>query len=233
MSQNEELHRLKKENRELKKKLYKLEKAAGAKVPEPETDHSCFAANNYFAFLLACLRKKDFYTSAQKVTKYLRSSLWVTRIFRLGVLLYQYLQAGAFVLLYTAIFILIIPILLAGALVTLILTLLLRSRNAAKLQKALRRDAVFLIPGSKEGFDRAFLAKEAESYPDSTVLIVTPFFLKQQGIGENSNWFVCFRKESEDVYILRTYFFFYFRRHLKKDGQHTIREVHMNGKMKG
>ena len=91
MSQNEELHRLKKENRELKKRLYKLEQEAALEQPDTDAE-SGYTASNYFAFLLSRLRKKDFYASAQKATKYLRSSLWVTRIFRWGLLLYQYLQ---------------------------------------------------------------------------------------------------------------------------------------------
>lgn len=226
---NEELHRLRKENRELKKKLHKLEKAAAIEQPSAATENSCYTASNYFSFLLSRLRKKEFYAPVQKATRYLRNSLWVTRIFRLGVLLYQYLQAGAFVLVYTAVFILIIPILLAVAIVTLILALLLRSRNAAKLLHEAKQDAVFLIPNGKDGFDGAFLEKEVSRYPDSTVLIVTPFFLKRQGIGEKNNWFVCFRKEKDDVYILRNYFFFYFRRRLKADGRYTIREVHTFG----
>lgn len=227
MPQNEELHRLRRENRELKRKLYKLEKASQAEHTAPEDNTDCYKANNYFSYLLSRLHKKDFYATVQKATKYFRNSLWVTRIFRWGVLLYQYLQAGAFVLLYTAAFIMIIPILLATSLLTLGLTLLLRNRNAVYLMREARQDVVFLISDSKEGFDAEYLRTEAERYPDSTVLIVSPFFLNRKGIGSKDNWFVCYRREQENVYILRNYFFFYFRRRLQKNGLYHIREVHV------
>lgn len=227
MPQNEELHRLRKENRELKKKLYKLEKASQTDAELTQSNTDCYKAHNYFAFLLSRLRAKDFYAPVQKAAKYFRNSLWITRIFRWGVLLYQYLQAGAFVLLYTAAFILIIPILLAVSALTLVLTLLLRSRNAVLLLRELRQDVVFLIVDQKEGFDGMALAEEAARYPDSTVLIVSPFFLGKRGVGETEKMFVCYRKEAENIYILRNYFFFYFRRRLQKNALYHIREIHV------
>ena len=227
MSQNDELHRLRKENRALKKKLYKLEKANFADIDPHNVNTDCYKAKNYFSFLFSRLRTKNFYEPVQKAAKYFRNSLWITRIFRLGVLLYQYLQAGAFVLLYTAAFILIIPILLSVSVLTLILTLLLRAHNAARLLRVTKQDVVFLIIDRKEDFDGMPIAMEAEQHPDATVLIVSPFFLSRRGIGENDHVFVCYRKEAENIFILRNYFFFYFRRRLLKTGVHPIREIHV------
>lgn len=227
MQQKEELHRLRKENRELKKKLYKLEKASQTDFEPPKSNTDCYKAHNYFAFLLSRLRAKDFYAPVQKAARYFRNSLWITRIFRWGVLLYQYLQAGAFVLLYTAAFILIIPILLAFSLLTLVLALLLRNRNAVHLLHEARQDVVFLVVDQKESFDAMALAEESARHPDSTVLIVSPFFFSKRGIGETEKPFVCYRKEAENIYILRNYFFFYFRRRLQKNGLYQIREIHI------
>lgn len=225
MSQNEELHRLRKENRELKKKLYKLEKASQAEADAPKSNADCYKARNYFSFLFSRLRAKNFY---DKAAKYFRNSLWITRIFRWGLRLYQYLQAGAFVLVYTALFILIIPILLVVSAITLVLALLLRNRGAIRLLREARQDTVFLIVDQKEAFLPEVLADAAARYPDSTVLIVSPYFLGKRGIGENEDMFVCYRKEAENIFILRNYFFFYFRRRLQKDGLYQIREIHID-----
>lgn len=233
MEDRKEIRRLKKENRELKRKLYKLEKETHSEQPADEDNSDCYRANNYFAYLLAKARKKDYFAAVEKFARYFRNSLWVTRIFRWGMLLYQYLQAGAFVLLYTAAFILIIPIMLALTALTLVLTLLLRSRNAKKLLKESRRDVVFLIPNSKESFDPDALGKEARAHPDSTVLLITPFFFKKRGIGTSEDWFVCYRKEDNNIYILRNYFFFYFRKRLQKEGRFEMHEIHLGGKKKG
>lgn len=222
MSQNEELRRLKKENRALKKQLHDLQKATHAEPPISEVRDDSFSAGNYFAFLFSRLRQKNFYAPIRKIVGYLRNSLFLTRLFRFGLLLYQYLQAGAFVLIYTAVFLLLIPILLSVAIITLILALLLRSQNEKKLRRELQKQVVFVLPDAKEHFTQENLRAAAADDPEASVLLVTPFFLKRTGLGEKTNWFVCFRKERENVYILRTYFFFYLRRRLQKSGDYTI-----------
>jgi len=228
VSQNEELHRLRKENRELKKKLYKLEKAAQTETPETENDADCYNENSYSSYLFARLRKKGFYAPAKKVAKYVRSSLWLTRLFRLGVLLYQYLQAGAFFILSTAAFILIVPILLAVAVITLGFTILLRRQHTVKLKKEVKHDIVFLFPSGKNEFDPDRIREEVARHPGATVLLVSPFFLGRKGIGDGKSMYITFRKEQENVYILRKYFFFYFRKHLRKEGTFHICEIRID-----
>ncbi|MBR5539232.1 MAG: hypothetical protein IKU61_04970 [Clostridia bacterium] len=223
MADNFELHRLRKENRALKKKLHSLEKSSGAAKPSPEKDGNCYSANNYFAYLLARIRGKSFYTS---VYKFLKPSIWVTRIFRWLLILYQYIQAGAFVILYTAVFILIIPILLIITAITLIATLILRKRNADRLLERLKTDVVFIIPDGKDAFEKESLLKRCAEHSDSTVLVVSPFFLEKTGVtSDKEKMYVCYRKEAENVFILRNYFFFYFRKRLKKTHIHNVTEI--------
>ncbi len=221
MRDNDELKRLKKENRELKKRLSTLEKE-NRTLPSPEGTGGSYNASNYFSYLLARMREKNFYTSLRK---YLKPSLWVTRIFRWGLILYKYIQAGAFVILYTAAFILIIPILLVTTAVTLIAALILRSRNAIGLLEKLKKDVVFIIPDGKDGFDREYLREKCHTFPDSTVLLVSPFFLGKTGICESEKMFVCYREECDNVFILRNYFFFYFRKRLQKTYCHNVTEI--------
>ncbi len=222
MSDRDEINRLKKENRALKKKLYKLEMELHPDDTKSD-DAKCFSAKNYFSFLLAKARQRKFFPAFEK---YFKNSLWVTRIFRWGLLLYQYLQAGAFVLLYTAAFILVIPIILASALITLIVTLILRNKNTNRLFAEINKNVVFLIPSGKDTFDKIRLQQMAEEHPDSSVLIVSPFFLNKSGVGKSDKMYVCFRKEYDNVYILRNYFFFYFRRRLKKEQNFEIAEIY-------
>ena len=89
MRDRDEIKRLKKENHDLKKKLYKLEKHSALK--EEGSDFEAFGANNYFSFLLSKLKRKSFYSYFEKATKYFRNSLWLTTAFRIGLLIYQYL----------------------------------------------------------------------------------------------------------------------------------------------
>lgn len=230
MSERDEINRLKKENHELKKKLYRLEMelSADKEAAESENNNDCFKANNYFSFLLAKVKRKNFYSSFEKFSKYFRNSMLVTRIFRYGLLLYQYLQAGAFFIIYAAAFILFIPITLATSLVTLIVTLILRDRNRRTLLKQLKKDVVFVIPSSKEAFDRIEIEQEIEKHEGCTVLLVTPFFFKKTGIGENKKMFVCYRRERDDIYIMRRYFFFYFRKRMRKEQTFNTKEIYLS-----
>lgn len=228
MRERDEINRLKKENHELKKKLYKLEMEMHSDKEEKSDDGACFVANNYFSFLLAKIKKKNFYSWFEKNSKYFRNSLWVTRIFRYGLLLYQYLQTGAFVILYAAAFVLFIPITLATSLLTLTLTLIVRDKNRRTLLKLLKKDVVFLIPSAKETFDRIEIEKKVTENQDKTVIIVTPFFFDRGGIGENKKMFVCYRRERENVYIMRRYFFFYFRKWMRKEQTFNIEEIYLS-----
>ena len=120
MKKADELKKLRRENRALRRRIRDLEQHGAPAAPaEHKNDTAAFDTNNYFSYLLARLRQKSLFARAEKITRYFRSSIWVTRLFRCGMLIYQYLQAGAFVLLYTALFILIIPIMLSLALATL------------------------------------------------------------------------------------------------------------------
>ncbi len=224
MYEKEEIRRLRKENRQLKKRVAALQKESHT-LPPPENASTAYNENNYFAFLLARIRGKNFYNA---VKKYLKPSLWVSRIFLWGVTLYKYIQAGAFVLLYTAAFILIIPVLLVITALTLITTLILRSRNAKKLLKKLLNDVVFIIPDGKDGFDVEFLREKCKEYPASTVLLVSPFFLGKTGVC-GKKMYVCFREEEKDVFILRNYFFFYFRKKLKNTSLRKVTEIRVFG----
>ena len=227
MADNFELHRLRKENRALKKKLHNLEKSNSTPKPSPEKSGNCYNANNYFSYLLARMREKSFYSS---VLKFLKPSIWVTRIFRWLLILYQYIQAGAFVILYTAVFILVIPILLVITAITLIATLVLRKRNADRLLEKLKTDVVFIIPNGKDAFDKESLLARCKEHCDSTVLIVSPFFLEKTGITDDKErMYVCYREETENVFILRNYFFFYFRKCLQKTHIHNITEIKVFG----
>lgn len=224
MNEKEQLYRLRRENKALKKRIHALEKDKSLSLPDVESNGSCYNANNYFSYLFARMREKSFYAA---VRKYLKPSLWATRIFRIGVILYQYLQAGAFVLLYTAAFILIVPILLSVMALTLILTLVLRKHNTENLLKLAKEDVVFIIPDGKDGFDDEYIRRKCSEFEEKTVLVVSPFFLSKKGIGPKEKMYVCYRKEAENVYILRNYFFFYFRKRIQKTYLHKTEEIYL------
>lgn len=224
-----ELKKLRREDRALRRRIRTLEQqGAGAAPVEHPNDAAAFDAGNYFSYLLARLRQKSLFARAEKITRYFRSSMWVTRLFRYGMLIYQYLQAGAFVILYTALFILIIPILLSLSLATLVVTLILRKKNADKLIAACTErgsEVRFVLIPVKEDFDAAALRAEAAKTPEASVLIVSPFFFRRCGIGKSEDMYVCYRGEGGNAVILRKYFFFYLRRRMRHAEYFSITET--------
>ncbi len=224
MSNRKKIEELRRENRALRRKIRVLEKKANSAALEPAETMGQYRAQNYFSYLVSCLREKSFYTSTERIFRYFRNSLWVTRIVKYGAIIYHYLQAGAFVLLYTAIFILIIPILLAVTAVTLTVALILRKRNADKILTEAGTQIDIYIPKNKEIFDSndRFIPQSEEK---RTILVVSPFFLRRNGRGERRQMYVCARKEAENFYLVRKYFFFYLRRRLKKSGKFQIHET--------
>lgn len=175
MSNRKKIEELRRENRALRRKIRVLEKKANSAALEPAETMGQYRAQNYFSYLVSCLREKSFYASTERIFRYFRNSLWVTRIVKYGAIIYHYLQAGAFVLLYTAIFILIIPILLAVTAVTLTVALILRKRNADKILTEAGTQIDIYIPKNKEIFDSndRFIPQSEEK---RTILVVSPFF---------------------------------------------------------
>lgn len=224
MGDRDEIKRLKKENRDLKKKLYKLEMSSSAD-DDPSSSSGCYTAKNYFSFLLAKARQKSTFA---RLEKYFKNSLLFTRIFKWGVIIFQYLQAGAFVILYTAVFIIIVPIILLFSSLTLIITLIIRSDNARRLMRDIKKETVFIIPTSRDKLTENLFLQKARQYQNSTVLVISPYFFKKSGAVKNGKMYLCYRKEGENVFILRNYFFFYFRRRLKKLQNCNITEIYIN-----
>ncbi len=230
MSKPSKLEQLRRENRALKKRIRALEeKTTAAESVQAGDDAAAFAAGNYFSYLLARLRQKSLFARAERVTRYFRNSMWVTRLFRIGVLAYQYLQAGAFVLVYTALFILIIPIMLSLSLITLIVTLILRKQNADRLLAECGERVRFILLPSKDGFLPEKIRAEASKTPDETVLVVSPFFFRRRGLADADKMYVCYRKEYGNVSIIRKYFFFYLRRRLRRAEYFTVTETVLAG----
>ena len=124
----------------------------------------------------------------------------------------------------------LIPITLSVSLITLIVTLILRDRNAKKLLNLLEKDVTVIFPENKDAFDRIAIEEKITENEGKSVLIITPFFLKKKGIGDSKQMFVCFRKERDNVYILRRYFFFYFRKRMRKEQMFNIDEIYLSEK---
>ena len=119
----------------------------------------------------------------------------------------------------------LIPIALSVSLLTLIVTLILRRRNANRLLAECGERVRFILIPSKDDFSPARLRAEAAKTPDETVLVVSPYFFRRIELSDAEDMYVCYRNEYENVCIIRRYFFFYLRRRMRRAEYFTVTET--------
>lgn len=148
----------------------------------------------------------------QSVMAYIRRFRMISFIVRLAGWMFTIVQTGALVLLTTAVFFVILPLLaviLAGALITALLDTR-RSLHWMKRQLEDRRVYVFFGIDSPFGQGNAMSFAEREN---SAVLIVSPFWVSPRGLGRRKPY-LNVRQERAHVYLIRRYFFFSLRKKL-------------------
>ena len=71
MKKANELKKLRRENRALRRRIRDLEQHGAPAAPvERTSDAAAFDASNYFSYLLARLRQKSLFARAEKITRY-------------------------------------------------------------------------------------------------------------------------------------------------------------------
>lgn len=189
----------------------KSEKAAIASRPQSERayrNRKMATGTGFFKYAWESLRAAAFYEQWLRFLSYLRRLRLVTLILRLGAILLTVLQTGALVLLATALFLIAIPILISLTL-GILLTALLESRKTNRILSRLlcnKRVYILFATDSPSPFFVAN-ARHLASLGDAAVLIVSPFLLSSKGILRRG-FYGTARREAENIYTLRRYYFF-------------------------
>ena len=171
----------------------------------------------FFGHVYALFRNTPLYAHWKRLLSWLRRFRTVTVVLRTVGVIFAILEAGALVVLSTALFLVILPLAVAfmlGILITAAIESVRSNRfMAKKLQRG--RACVLFMPHNPG----AFFAQNASSLAARgyTVLIVSPYLVLSGGLAKTApknGFYTTLRRESDGVYLVRRYYFFSLRRHV-------------------
>ena len=150
----------------------------------------------------------------QSILGYVRKFRMISFLLRLTGWILTILQTGALVLLTTAIFFVILP-LLTAVLAGLMLTALLDTRHSLRaIRPRLSGKQVYVFFGETGAFREAE-ARALANEENTAVLIVSPHWVISRGIGKR-RFYVNVRQEGNQLFLIRRYFYFTLRKRVLK-----------------
>lgn len=156
----------------------------------------------------------------QSILAYIRRFRMISFLLRLIGWILTILQTGALVLLTTAVFFVILPVLAAFVAGVLLTALLDTRRSLRRMQKQLSDRRVYVFFGTEGPFGEGNV-RELSERPDSAVLVVSPFWVSPKGLGK-AGFYVNVRQESDHLYLIRRYFYFSLRKKVLKPADSAL-----------
>lgn len=181
-----------------------------------DQNRSMARGTGFFKYAWESIRGAAFYGHWIRLLAYFRRLRLVAIILRITAILFTVLQTGALVLLTTVIFLIALPI-FVSLMLGILLTALLESRKTNRtLARLLDGKHVYILFATEEPTPFFIAnARELASRPSAAVLIVSPFWLSSKGILQR-RFYCTARREAEDLYTLRRYYFFTFKKKVLK-----------------
>lgn len=162
----------------------------------------------FLGYAYNLFRSAKIYTLWKSFLSYFRKIRMVSILIKVFSIVFGILQTGTLVILTTAVFLVVLPILTAFML-GILLTALLESRSSnKKMSAALDGKEIYVLFLSKQ--ENSFLksnAKSLASMKNRAVIIVSPYWISRKGLTAG-HFFSTVRKEYENVYLVRRYYFF-------------------------
>ena len=179
-------------------------------------------SKRFLGYVWNLFRGTGIYTLWKSILTYLRGARTVALILRIVSALFSLLQTGTLVILSTVLLLILLPILLLSMLVTL-LTATIQARKANRQMKQLllhKKICVFFLPRESHPYFEqtvhAFATRQ-----DTAVLLCSPYWIISRGIWRRGA-FCTVRREDENVYLVRRYYFPSLRRNVLADMDVTV-----------
>ena len=179
-------------------------------------------ANEHFTvYLYRIFTNAPLYLQWKRLLSYVRKFRTVTFILRVIGILITILETGALVILTTAIFLVLLPILTALMLGILIAAQMDARGANRSMKKALegKRVYLFFLPRGNASFLCAW-AKELAKEGTAAVLI-SPYWISPRGLGGKKFYFTI-RTEEKNLYLIRRYYFFSLRKRVLREEDTVI-----------
>lgn len=164
-----------------------------------------------FGDVLESVREARPYRLWQNILAYLRRLRTISFILRLVGYLWAFLQTGTLVLLTTALFFIILPILAVITLGILLTAFLDMRKSRKKLEREIENKEVYVY-FSLGDFGTATAKQMARDRP-CVCLAVSPHWIASDGPC-GSRFYLNLRREDENFFLIRRYFYFHIRKKL-------------------
>lgn len=172
----------------------------------------------FFGYLCDLFKHAPLYAHWQSLLTYFRRFRTVAFILRSLTVVAAVLQTGALVVLTTAVFLVILP-LLSVLMLAILLTAWLQSRRTNRhFSKQISEKTVCVLFMSLE--KNRFLERNAKNLASqgAFVIIVSPYWIASKGIA-GSRFFFTAREEYPNIVLIRRYYFFSLRRQVLKNAK--------------
>ena len=183
------------------------EETAHLLVLQAHQNRDMLQSKRFFGYVWNLFRRTGIYTVWKSILTYLRGARTVALILRVITVLFSFLQTGTLVILSTVLLLILLPILLFTMIVTL-LTAAVQARKANRQMKRLllnQKICVFFLPRESHPYFEQTVRTFAKRQ-DTAVLLCSPYWIISRGICSKGA-FCTVRRECENVYLVRRYYF--------------------------
>lgn len=201
-----------------KESTAEAEKQIGLIQKHAAQNRAMTAHRFFFGYAYELFTHAQLYTHWQNLLAYIRRFRMIAFVLRVLTIIWSILQTGALVLLTTALFLVILPI-AAALMLGILLTALIESRRTNRqLREESEGKQIYVLFMTDR--DNPFLSVNTKNLADSgnTVLIVSPYWISAKGI-RRGHFYCTARKEADDVYLVRRYYFFSLKKHVLSDAK--------------
>lgn len=170
--------------------------------------------NNLWSYLRTTLSYSSLWGLFRRALEWLRRFRLVTQLVRILTLVWSVLQTGATVILFTLLFLIALPLLVA-LMLGILLTALLETRrsNRLLLTKTEGRQVYVLFLPRAQGSFCAANAYDLSTRQGCTVIAVSPYWISSKGLGEE-HFYCTVRREASSLYLIRPFYLFPLKRHV-------------------
>lgn len=216
-----ELIRIKRENRELKRRLAgsaDIDRRADGGRDHEQLFYASYYINadysSYFSYLVSKIKSSRPGRLLKSISGYSRKYFVFTRILRYSLYIWRVIDASAALVIAALLLAVFLPIVLIAAAFVLAVSVFGSRRQNHRISRELVGSVTVLFAYDEQLRTDSFFAGVArEAASAGTVFIVSPLFFGTRGLTKKS-FYVCAREEEDGIWILRRHYFYYIMRTL-------------------
>ncbi len=176
-----------------------------------------FSKKSFASFLLGSFKLKTLFSFYQRLVYIVRKYTFITTTLKILTFLLGVLQSGALIVLFTGTMAIALPLTLIFSYTAIVLSFIFRRRLTSKARAMLKgkRVTVFFPPRSRAFSASSYfrgMVSDAARDEESLSVVVSPYALLPIGISDKKSFFLAVRTEKERIIIMRSHYFFTFKK---------------------